>query len=125
MDKLLGEKELEGIPLLIFGMLREWLTMKFGLVSFCLTFILYSFVFDCFILHLFKSYHYFSLLANKQDLPYAVSVKDIVEKLNAYQITSRPWHIQACCASEGGGLVDGMTFLLSWAFLFRCNLLFS
>jgi hypothetical protein len=23
MDKLLGEKELEGIPLLIFGMLRE------------------------------------------------------------------------------------------------------
>jgi len=67
LNKLLAEKELEGVPLLIF--------------------------------------------ANKQDLPYAVCVKDIVEKLNTYQITARPWHIQACCASEGGGLIEGLDWL--------------
>eukprot|EP01126_Amoeba_proteus_P060240 TRINITY_DN7944_c0_g1_i2.p1 TRINITY_DN7944_c0_g1~~TRINITY_DN7944_c0_g1_i2.p1 ORF type:complete len:118 (+),score=19.04 TRINITY_DN7944_c0_g1_i2:937-1290(+) len=52
----------------------------------------------------------FLIFANKQDLPYAVDVKALADYLNIYCIT-RPWHIQSCCAPEGGGLLEGIDWL--------------
>jgi len=54
------------------------------------------------------------VFANKQDLPFAVDVNTLADQLDLYTI-NRPWHIQACCAPEGGGLLEG---ILSLHFLF-------
>lgn len=47
------------------------------------------------------------ILANKQDLPYAEPVSKMAEHLNLPSL-KRPWHIQACCATNGDGLFEGM-----------------
>jgi len=47
------------------------------------------------------------VLANKQDLPYAEPVAKVAEMLNLSKLTSNRWHIQACCASTGDGLLEG------------------
>jgi hypothetical protein len=73
LHTLINDKELQDIPILIFGRWR-----------------------------------YFSpkVSANKQDLPHAKNVQELANELGIYSIT-RPWHIQACCAPEGGGLLEG------------------
>jgi len=48
----------------------------------------------------------FIVLANKQDLPGAQSVSDIAKVLRLNEF-SNAWHIQACCATTGYGLVEG------------------
>ena len=48
----------------------------------------------------------FIVLANKQDLPGAHSVSDIAKVLRLNEF-SNAWHIQACCATTGDGLVEG------------------
>lgn len=47
------------------------------------------------------------VLANKQDLPMARPLSKIVEALELRSL-KQEWHIQACCAVTGDGLVEGM-----------------
>ena len=49
--------------------------------------------------------------ANKQDLPNAMSVNEVTEKLELHKMRSRTWYIQATCASTGDGLYEGLDWL--------------
>jgi signal recognition particle receptor subunit beta len=51
------------------------------------------------------------VLANKQDLPNAVSVSELTERLGLHRIRDRPWNVQATCAMSGDGLHEGMEWL--------------
>ena len=51
------------------------------------------------------------VLANKQDLPNALSVKNITEKLKLNNIKNHKWHVQGCCATTGDGLYEGLDWL--------------
>jgi len=51
------------------------------------------------------------VLANKQDLPNAISVSELTERLGLHKIRDRPWNVQATCAQSGDGLVEGMQWL--------------
>ena len=51
------------------------------------------------------------VLANKQDLPYAMSVNECSEKLGLNQIRNREWYIQSSCATTGDGLYEGLDWL--------------
>merc|ERR1712194_198370 len=44
------------------------------------------------------------VLANKQDLPQAMSVNECTEKLGLNQLRNRDWYIQSTCATTGEGL---------------------
>eukprot|EP00490_Sorites_sp_Unknown_P019827 CAMPEP_0114683082 /NCGR_PEP_ID=MMETSP0191-20121206/57445_1 /TAXON_ID=126664 /ORGANISM="Sorites sp." /LENGTH=197 /DNA_ID=CAMNT_0001963855 /DNA_START=33 /DNA_END=626 /DNA_ORIENTATION=+ len=49
--------------------------------------------------------------ANKQDLPQAISVKSLAERLDLSKIKNREWHVQGCCAVKGEGLYEGLDWL--------------
>jgi len=52
------------------------------------------------------------VLANKQDLPNAMSVAEITDKLRLHDHgRKRDWYIQSCCAANGDGLFDGLEWL--------------
>ena len=51
------------------------------------------------------------IFANKQDLPNAMSVNDVTEKLGLNQLRNRKWYIQGCCATTGDGLYEGLDWL--------------
>lgn len=51
------------------------------------------------------------VFANKQDLPNALSVQDITNRLGLNKIRSRDWYIQATCATSGDGLFEGLDWL--------------
>ena len=51
------------------------------------------------------------VLANKQDLPQAMSVADMTEKIGLHNIRTRKWFIQATCATSGDGLYEGLDWL--------------
>lgn len=51
------------------------------------------------------------VFANKQDLPGAASVNEISSKLGLNNIRNRKWFIQACCATDGSGLFEGLDWL--------------
>jgi len=53
------------------------------------------------------------VLANKQDLPQALSVAEISDKLGLHSLRSRQWYIQASCAKSGDGLYQGLDWLSS------------
>jgi len=53
------------------------------------------------------------VLANKQDLPNAVSVSELTERLGLHRLRDRPWNVQACCGISGDGLHEGMEWLSS------------
>lgn len=53
------------------------------------------------------------VFANKQDLPKAMPVAEITEKLGLHNLRSRTWYIQACCATTGDGLYEGLDWLSS------------
>ncbi|XP_071378986.1 uncharacterized protein, partial [Centroberyx affinis] len=55
------------------------------------------------------------VLANKQDLPRAMSVSDITKALGLSGL-SNPWFVQASCALSGTGLVEGMDWLSNQVF---------
>jgi signal recognition particle receptor subunit beta len=46
--------------------------------------------------------------ANKQDLPDAMSPKEITEKLGLYAIRTHDWYVQGACATIGEGLDSGI-----------------
>ncbi|XP_031572407.1 ADP-ribosylation factor 4 [Actinia tenebrosa] len=51
------------------------------------------------------------VFANKQDLPNALSVNDITEKLGLTQTRQRKFYVQSACATQGTGLYEGLDWL--------------
>merc|ERR1712157_285672 len=51
------------------------------------------------------------VLANKQDLPNAMSVNEVTEKLGLNHLRNRQWYIQSTCATTGDGLYEGLDWL--------------
>jgi ADP-ribosylation factor protein 1 len=51
------------------------------------------------------------VFANKQDLPHAMSAAEITDQLGLHTLRSRRWYIQACCATTGDGLYEGLDWL--------------
>merc|ERR1712210_177507 len=47
------------------------------------------------------------IVANKQDLPDAMSSAEVVDKLGLTAMGSRQWFAQPACATTGDGLVEG------------------
>jgi small GTP-binding protein len=50
------------------------------------------------------------VFANKQDLPNAMTVNEVTEKLGLNEL-KRKWYIQATCATTGDGLYEGLDWL--------------
>ncbi|XP_021854642.1 ADP-ribosylation factor 1 [Spinacia oleracea] len=53
------------------------------------------------------------VFANKQDLPNAMTVAEITDKLGLHSLRQRRWYIQAACATSGEGLYEGLDWLSS------------
>ena len=51
------------------------------------------------------------VLANKQDLPTALSISDISSKLHLADIKNRRWHIEATSATTGLGLTKSLDWI--------------
>lgn len=51
------------------------------------------------------------VFANKQDLPNAMAVSDLTQELGLPNMTNRKWFVQACCATNGNGLYEGLDWL--------------
>ncbi|XP_064632710.1 ADP-ribosylation factor 4 [Lineus longissimus] len=52
------------------------------------------------------------IFANKQDLPNALTITEITDKLNLHQLRGgRKWYVQAACATQGTGLYEGLDWL--------------
>jgi len=52
------------------------------------------------------------ILANKQDLPGAASTSAVAEAMDLPRLRNgRPWFVQACCATNGQGLVEGFDWM--------------
>jgi len=51
------------------------------------------------------------VFCNKQDLPKALSVAEVTERLQLNTIRNRAWYIQATCATTGDGLYEGLDWL--------------
>ena len=50
-------------------------------------------------------------MANKQDLPCAMSTKKIADGLKLNELQGRLWYIQACCAVNTEGVYEGLDWL--------------
>ncbi|PAA72295.1 hypothetical protein BOX15_Mlig019960g2 [Macrostomum lignano] len=48
------------------------------------------------------------VVANKQDLPHAVSVSELAGALGLHKLTGRQWHIQGATATTGDGIYESM-----------------
>jgi len=53
------------------------------------------------------------VFANKQDLPNALSVAEVTDKLGLNSLRQRRWYIQAACATTGDGMYEGLDWLSS------------
>merc|ERR1712060_489310 len=51
------------------------------------------------------------VLANKQDLPHAMSTSEVSEKLGLQDLRRRQWFVQSACATTGDGLFEGLDWL--------------
>jgi len=51
------------------------------------------------------------VFANKQDLPNAMAVAEVTERLGLNQIRNRQWYIQSTCATTGDGIYEGFEWL--------------
>ncbi len=52
------------------------------------------------------------VFANKQDLVGAHTADEVADALDLVGIRDRPWQIQGCSAKDGGGLQEGMEWLI-------------
>jgi GTPase SAR1 family protein len=50
------------------------------------------------------------VLANKQDLPQALTGNEVKDKLKLAKLKQK-WYLQPCCAKSGEGLTDGLDWL--------------
>jgi len=51
------------------------------------------------------------VFANKQDLPNAMKVQEVTERLGLNKLRNRQWYIQGCSAPTGDGLYEGLDWL--------------
>ncbi|XP_062843260.1 ADP-ribosylation factor 4-like [Trichomycterus rosablanca] len=51
------------------------------------------------------------VLANKQDLPQAMPVHEMTEKLGLHAMKGRAWYVQSTCAVNGAGLYEGLDWM--------------
>ncbi|XP_026130634.1 ADP-ribosylation factor 5-like isoform X2 [Carassius auratus] len=51
------------------------------------------------------------VLANKQDLPKAMPVHELTDRLGLHALRGRQWFVQATCAVQGSGLYEGLDWL--------------
>lgn len=51
------------------------------------------------------------IFANKQDLPSAMTVSELTDRLQIRQMNCGRWYIQATCATQGRGLYEGLDWL--------------
>ncbi|XP_061578028.1 ADP-ribosylation factor 4-like [Cololabis saira] len=51
------------------------------------------------------------VFANKQDLPNALSVSELTDKLGLQALRNKTWHIESTCATQGTGLYEGLDWL--------------
>ncbi|KAL9244938.1 hypothetical protein vseg_018652 [Gypsophila vaccaria] len=51
------------------------------------------------------------IFANKQDLPNAMCVSEVANKLGLHLLRQRPWYIQNASAISGRGLYEGLDWL--------------
>ncbi|XP_038054502.1 ADP-ribosylation factor 4-like [Patiria miniata] len=51
------------------------------------------------------------VFANKQDLPSAISVSEVTDKLGLNNLRNKKWYVQAACATQGTGLYEGLDWL--------------
>lgn len=51
------------------------------------------------------------VLANKQDLPNAMSVQEVAEALGLHKLRDCRWYIQGACAVNGDGLYEGLDWV--------------
>ena len=51
------------------------------------------------------------VFANKQDLPQAMEVSALADKLGLSAMRDREWFIKECCATTGDGLYDGLDWM--------------
>ncbi|KAJ8248645.1 hypothetical protein COCON_G00234000 [Conger conger] len=51
------------------------------------------------------------VFANKQDLPNAMPMSEMTEKLALQSLRNRKWYVQATCATQGSGLYEGLDWL--------------
>ena len=51
------------------------------------------------------------VLANKQDMPKALSVSKVAEKLGLHELRGRTWHVHGATATTGDGLYEGMDWM--------------
>ncbi|XP_054892537.1 ADP-ribosylation factor 4-like [Poeciliopsis prolifica] len=51
------------------------------------------------------------VFANKQDLPNAISVSELADRLGLHSLRSKRWHIESTCATQGTGLYEGLDWL--------------
>jgi len=57
------------------------------------------------------------VFANKQDVPKAMKVQEVTERLGLNKLRNRQWHIQGTSAPTGDGLYEGLDWL--------CNALYK
>lgn len=53
------------------------------------------------------------VFANKQDLPGAMKVQEVTERLGLNKIRNRQWFIQGSSAPSGAGLFEGLDWLVN------------
>ena len=53
------------------------------------------------------------VFANKQDLPNAMSVNEITERLGLNILKNREWYIQSACTVTGDGLYEGLDWIIN------------
>ncbi|XP_065580899.1 ADP-ribosylation factor 1-like 2 [Artemia franciscana] len=51
------------------------------------------------------------VLANKQDLPFAMHSAELKDMLGLDQVRNRNWYIQETCATQGNGIYEGLDWL--------------
>uniref|UniRef100_A0AAY4AV69 ADP-ribosylation factor 4 n=1 Tax=Denticeps clupeoides TaxID=299321 RepID=A0AAY4AV69_9TELE len=51
------------------------------------------------------------VFANKQDLPNAMPISEMTDKLGLQALRSKTWYVQATCATQGTGLYEGLDWL--------------
>jgi small GTP-binding protein len=51
------------------------------------------------------------VLANKQDMPGAMTAAEVGDKMELSSMRGRNWHCQPCCAVSGEGLYEGLDWM--------------
>jgi ADP-ribosylation factor-like protein 5B len=51
------------------------------------------------------------ILANKQDLPDAMTVLELTDALQLHAVKGKQWHVQPSCALTGEGLKEGLDWV--------------